>query len=332
MALSGLFATFVLHSKADIMDSSMKIDFTQFDNLFAVAEYFSTDDICKQAIAESRWPNDDVVCPYCGGHHCHKCKDGRYLCKECNRKFNVTVGTIFENTKLPLRKWFFAMYLVSSHKRGISSHQLSRDIKVTQKTAWFILHKLRSLYGQDEDVQLSEEVECDEAYIGGQEKYKHEAKKTEGTQGRSLKTKTPVFGMVQRGGDVVAKQTADTKGRTLMPIIRQYVKEGSRIYTDEYIGYNTLTESEYTHAVVNHGAKQYVDGDNYTNTIEGFWSHLKRMITGTYFFVSAKYLQRYVDEEVYRWNTREATEGSRFQEMFKNAEKVFTYKDVKNAA
>lgn len=223
-----------------------------------------------------------------------------------------------------------AMYLVSSHKKGISSHQLARDIEVTQKTAWYILHKIRSLYGKNDSIELSDDVECDEAYIGGQEKYKHESKKTVGTQGRSLKTKAPVFGMVQRSGNVVAVKTEDTKGKTLMSIIRQFVKPNSRIYTDEYIGYNTLTESEYTHAVVNNGAKQYVDSDNYTNTIEGFWAQLKRMIFGIYHSVSSKYLQRYVDEAVFRYNTRKQSESDRFKYMFLKSIGVVQYRDILN--
>ena len=222
------------------------------------------------------------------------------------------------------------MYLVSSHKKGISSHQLACDIEVTQKTAWYILHKIRSLYGKNDSIELSDDVECDEAYIGGQEKYKHESKKTVGTHGRSLKTKAPVFGMVQRSGNVVAVKTEDTKGKTLMSIIRQFVKPNSHIYTDEYIGYNTLTESEYTHAVVNHGAKQYVDSDNYTNTIEGFWAQLKRMIFGIYHSVSYKYLQRYVDEAVFRYNTRKQSESDRFKYMFLKLIGVVQYRDILN--
>ena len=309
----------------------MKIDFTQFDSLFSVMEYFTTDQICKQTIAQSRWSDGDVVCPYCGGHHCHLCKDNRYLCKHCNHKFNVTVGTIFENTKISLRKWFIAMYLISSHKKGIASHQLARDIKVTQKTAWFILQKVRTLYGQTVN-ELSGEVECDEAYIGGREKNKHESKRTEGTQGRSTKTKTPVFGMIERGGKLVAKKVKNTQGNTLSPIIRQIVKPGSRIFTDEFIGYHSLYDSEYTHAFVHHNAKEFVVGDAYTNSIEGFWGQLKRSIFGIYHFVSAKYLQRYVDEAVFRYNTREDKESVRFKEMFGRSLNVVSYKRVKEAA
>ena len=189
-----------------------------FDNLISLITYFKDNETCMQFLKEQRW-GDDVVCPYCGHHHCNARPDGRFRCPECLNNFSVLVGTIFENTKIALVKWFSAMYLISSHKKGISSHQLARDINVTQKTAWHILHKVRSLYSQDDSIELSEDVECDEAYIGGNEKNKHESKKTEGTQGRSLKTKTPVFGMAQRNGNIVAMKTQDTKGRTLMPII-----------------------------------------------------------------------------------------------------------------
>ena len=315
--------------------SSMKIDFNKFDNLFSVMEYFTTDAVCKQTLAESRWSDGDVVCPYCGGHHCHLCKDNRYLCKECNHKFNVTVGTIFENTKVSLRKWFIAMYLISSHKKGIASHQLARDIKVTQKTAWFMLQKIRSLYGQNDEVALENEVECDEMYLGGREKNKHQSKKTEGTQGRSTKTKTPIFGMVQREGDLRAMMVTDTKGSTLMPIIKQFVKDNAHLFTDEHNGYNEIHAegSCYEHSIIRHKENQYSDGNGVTtNTIEGFWGHFKRMVFGIYHFVSVGYLQRYIDEAVYRWNTRKATESSRFQDMLRNSERVYTYKHVRRVA
>ena len=306
------------------------IDFSKFKSLLSVVRYFNEEKVCRQALAEARW-GDDVVCPVCGNHHCAERPDGRFRCNRCKHNFSCTVGTIFENTKIPLQKWFIAMYLISSHKKGISSHQVARDCEITQKTAWFMLQKIRSLYAQDTE-KLSGEVECDEAYIGGRERNKHESKKTEGNQGRSTKTKTPVFGMIERSGKLVARKVRDTKGNTLCPLIRQFVKEGSRIYTDEYIGYNSLYESEYTHSVVRHNAREFVVGDAHTNGIEGFWSELKRSIFGIYHFVSARYLQRYVDEAVFRYNTREADEGVRFSDMFHKSVGVFSYEDVRKVA
>lgn len=312
------------------MEQNIGLD--KFDSLFALVSHFKDNETCKEFLVSQRWKDGDVICPYCGTHHCKKRVDGRFRCHHCRRNFSVLVGTIFENTKISLVKWFIAMYHISSHKKGISSHQLARDLSITQKSAWYILHKVRTLFGQSNDTALANNVECDEAYIGGQEKYKHASKKTEGTQGRSLKTKTPIFGMAQRKGKVIAKKTANVQGKTLCGIINQFVKAGSRIFTDEYIGYNTLVDSEYTHSVVNHGAKQFVDGDAHTNTIEGFWSQLKRTIFGIYHFVSAKYLQRYVDEAVFRYNTCKKNESDRFKTMFLKSIGIVRYDDVKNVA
>lgn len=307
------------------------VNFSKFNSLYSVAAYFNTESKCRQAIIDSRW-GDDVVCPYCGQHHCHKRGDGRFCCPKCNNNFSEKVGTIFENTKIPLRKWFMAMYLISSHKKGVSSHQLSRDIDVTQKTAWFILQKIRTLFAQDDTVALRGDVECDEAYIGGKEKNKHEWKRTKGTQGRSTKTKTPVFGMVQRGGKVVALKCGKADGATLLPIIEQFVEEGSNIYTDELTAYNGLDATKYTHKVVNHGRSEYVKGGEFTNTIEGFWAMLKRMIEGIYHSISSKYLQRYVDEAVYHYNTRKLSGSDCFKNMFAASVGVVDYEMVKQIA
>ena len=213
----------------------MHINFSQFNSLIALVDYFNTEDKCKQAIAQERWGDDEAVCPYCGCTHTYSCTDGRYSCSHCHKTFSVTVGTIFENTKVSLRKWFMAMYLVSSTKKGVSSHQLARDIKVTQKTAWFMLQKIRGLYGQSDATVLSHEDEMDEMYLGGRETNKHESKKVERTQGRSTKTKTPIFGMIEREGKVVAMKVSDTKGATLLPIVSQFVEEGATTYTASLI-------------------------------------------------------------------------------------------------
>ena len=307
----------------------LKLD--QFNSLYSLMAHLNSDAACKDFLEKQRWADGDVVCPYCGEHHCVRRTDGRFRCKHCRGNFSVLVGTIFESTKLPLQKWFMAMYLLSSHKKGISSHQLARDIEVSQKSAWFMLQKIRTLFEQD-SMELEGEVEMDEAYIGGQEKFKHESKKTEHNQGRSLKTKSAVFGMVQRDGAIVAQKTPNTQGKTLLPIIRQFVKPNSRVFTDEYIGYHSLTESEYEHSVVFHKDKQFVIGDAHTNTVEGFWSQLKRSIFGIYHFTSAKYLQRYVDEAVFRYNTRDMKESERFAIMFERSIGNVYYEDVLMAA
>ena len=152
---------------------SMK-ELSEFDNLFSLTSYFTTEEICKEFLAQQRW-GGDVVCPICGKNHCKQRFDGRYRCDRCKHNFSVISGTIFENTKVSLRKWFIAMYLISSHKKGVSSHQLSRDIDVSQKTAWYMLQKIRTLYKQDDATALSGIVECDEVYIGGKEKWKHKS-------------------------------------------------------------------------------------------------------------------------------------------------------------
>lgn len=310
------------------------IDFSQFDSLLAMTLYFNNEEVCKNAIIETRWgkgEQQDVVCPYCGKHHCKMSKSGRFHCTACNHNFSFKVGTIFEDSKLSLVKWFIAMYLISSHKKGISSHQLSRDIMVTQKTAWYVLHKVRALYAQDDSEALEGEVECDEVYIGGKEKWKRKSMRTPNTQGRSTKTKTPIFGMMERSyiinerGEeefmsyVRAIVVEKTDKATLLPIIGQFIGEGSTVFTDELNAYNKVGEMGYNHHICNHGAFQFVcedDGSVYTNNIECFWSHFRRMITGCYHNVTDEHLQSYIDEACFRWNTRKASQTERFTNMF----------------
>lgn len=307
-----------------------KIDYAKLNSLISVADYFDSEKKCQQILEDSYWGND-VICPKCGKHHCKKSETGRYHCTKCNHNFRCTVGTIFENSKLSLRKWFFAIYMITSNKKGVSSCQLSRDLNITQKTAWHILHKIRSVFSQNDSEALTGIVECDEMYLGGAEKNKHESKKTEGTQGRSTKTKKPIFGMIQRSGKLVAMAVKDTKASTLMPIIKQFVKENTVIYTDELSSYNRLSKENFAHGVVHHNDNEFVIDDIYTNTIEGFWSHFKKMVFGTYHFVSKKHIQRYIDEEVYRWNTRLISESDRFKDVFSKSLSRCDYKTVVSA-
>ena len=304
------------------------IDFKKFNSVISLTSYFTSDEKCKQAIIESRWSDGDVVCPYCGGHHCAVRKDGKFRCKHCGKNFSCLVGTIFENTKLPLIKWFLAMYFISSHKKGISSYQLATNIEVTQTTAWYMLLMVRLIYPQSDAEAFDGTVECDEVYIGGKEKWKHKSMLTPKTQGRSTKTKTPVFGMMERStfenekGEIEnityvhAFVVENTNRATLQPIIQQFVADDSRVINDELSAYNGLAELGYTHAVVAHGAEEYANGDVFTNSIEGFWSHFRRMIVGCYHDVSDEHLQQYIDEAVYRWNTRKTSESERFTDMF----------------
>ena len=204
-----------------------------------------------------------------------------------------------------------------------------RDCEVCQKTAWFMLHKIRGLFAQNDSLSLIGKVEMDEMYLGGREANKHQDKHVEGTQGRSTKTKTPIFGMIERGGKVVAMKVADTKGATIMPIVSQFVETGTTTYTDEANIYNQLTNNGYIHCFVNHSLREFVRAkDIHTNGIEGFWAHFKRVIFCTYHMVSKDYLQRYIDEQVYRWNTRKQSATERFIDMFNRAAKSFDYTDV----
>lgn len=305
------------------------VDFSNFNSLVDVALYFDTVEKCKETIAQARWKDGNVVCPYCGQQHCHRRRDGRYVCKNCNHNFSEMVGTIFENTKVSLVKWFMAMYLISSHKKGISSHQLHRDLHITQKTAWYMLQKIRSLYSQDDSVALEGEVECDEMYLGGRAKNKHKNKRVKHTQGKSLLTKEAIFGMAERTGRTAAFHVKDTKAETLRAYIGQFVADNACIFTDESKCYYGLKEHGFNHQFVNHSAGEFANKEVTTNSIEGFWAHFKRMVFGTYHFVSSKYLQRYIDEAVYRWNTRKFDEQDRFTYMFEMALSVFDYHQVK---
>lgn len=305
-------------------------------NLIQFYNSFATEELCQKFLFEQRWSNG-VVCPKCGeiGVKTYKLKSGRLKCASCRNTFTVRMGSIFEESPVPLQKWFLAIYLCTSLKKGISSLQLSKYIGVTQKTAWFMLQRIRHVFESGSFEKLSGEVEMDEAYVGGKDSNKHATKRTKyltgkGSQGFGSKnSKTPVVGMVERGGDLHAVVTSDTGSATLMGLVRKHIDIDATIYTDEHMPYRTLPKIGYKHESVNHGTKEFVNGMASTNTAESFWSHLKRGIDGIYHHVSPKHLQKYCDEYSYRWNTRKMTDGERFEAWFGNVSgKRLMYKDL----
>lgn len=297
-----------------------------FTSLYDLQKAFPTEKACIKFLELIRW-NGNVVSPFDKNSKVYKCKNNRYYCKNSNKYFNVKTGTFLEASKIELRKWFMAIYLITSHKKGIASLQLSKDIKVTQKTAWFMLQRIRKCFEFENDNILNNNVEVDETYIGGKNKNRHNSKKVPNSQGRSLKDKIPVLGMVERNGKVNAKVVPNTTADTLTKEIIRCVRDSANIYTDEYLGYHRICQF-YMHAIVRHNLSQYVDGAAFTNNIEGFWSIVKRGLLGIYHFTSKKHLQRYLDEFVFRFNTRDYDENERFTKLLTNMTVRTRYKDL----
>lgn len=288
----------------------------KFKNLIELTEYFSDTQTCVDHLEKLRW-NGQRCCVHCGSTKTYVCKGfGKYKCGDCKSRFSVTSKTFFEASKISLSKWFIAMYLCLSHKKGVSSVQLAIDLGVTQKTAWFILHRIRVLVCDRSPELLEGVVELDETYIGGRDKNKSLKKRREQkayTQrtGKGWRSeKAMVAGAVERGGRLVLKHIPNVQPDVLVPFVHDSVKKDSTIYTDE-LGTYTQTQG-YTHETVKHSNKEYVRGKVHTNTIEGAWSLFKRSIYGIHHQVSKKHLQKYAVAFAFRYSTRKHTEQERF--------------------
>lgn len=280
-------------------------------NLMAAVRYFADKKTCNDYMRQIRWPDGQPTCPRCRSTRIGEIKTRSMLrCKDCRKQFSYKVGTIFEDSPLGLDKWFVAIWSIANCKNGISSHELARALGVTQKTAWFMLHRIRAAMQTGEFRKLRGEVESDETFIGGEARNMHKALREARIRGRGSVGKRIVHGLLERGGEVRCKVVPTTEASELQPQIRGNVERGAVLYTDAHKSYDGLSTA-YLHQVVDH-AKEYVRGRVHTNGLENFWSLFKRSIRGTYVSIAPFHLQRYVDEQVFRFNARKVNDGGRF--------------------
>lgn len=289
----------------------------EFKCLLDLLQAFPDEQSCIKYLEKQLWPDGIPVSPYDPTSKVYRRGDGMYRCKNMGKNFNIRVGTIFEGSKVPLQKWFVAIFLTTTETKGISSVRLADFLKITQKTAWFMSHRIREAFDGMLKDKLDGEVEMDETFIGGKNKYRHRSKKVKNSQGRSFKDKIPVLGMLERGGRVACKVVRNTSYKSLTVPVLRTVKRPATIFTDEWQGYKTISKL-YEHHIVDHGHGQYVKGNAYTNTIEGFWSILKRGLTCIYNHTSKRHLQRYVNEFCFRYNCRNIKCQDRFNLLLCN--------------
>ncbi len=289
--------------------------------------YFSNPVNCREYVVARRWAKG-VTCPRCGtGNVIFQEKYNRWQCNKRHdrRQFTVKTGTIWEDSPLGLDKWLTAMWMIANDKNGISSWEVHRAIGVTQKTAWFMLHRIRLAMQGENAGKLAGEVEVDETFIGGKSRFMHKDKRERVITGTGGKDKAVVMGMLERGGNVRAFVVDNRTKQELQQQVREHVEAGAAIFSDELKYFEGL-DADYQHAVVDH-AIEYVNGNVHTNNMEGFWSLLKRGLHGTYVSVEPFHLFRYIDEQAFRFNNRKAAgDWERCSELVSNIlDKRVTY-------
>lgn len=290
-----------------------------FNNLRELILSMPTEQACREYLAQQRWVDGKAECPYCGNKKCYSIENGeRYKCanNKCYKRFRITVGTIMEASNIPLVKWFTAIYLVTAHKKGISSYQLGRDLGIAQKNAWFMLMRIREALNPKENIKLDNIVEVDEVYIGGKVGNMSKSKRKKlRDEGNTYNTKTMVMGMLERGGNLkLIPIGSNTNTGAITPTVRENVDTDAVLITDSLTTYQQLSKEYAGHEIVNHTDMEYVrDKVIHTNSIEGAFSLLKRSILGIYHQVTPKHLKRYCDETMFRYNLRGINDTARFK-------------------
>jgi transposase-like protein len=296
--------------------------FSQFKTLAQLFDYFKDEETCLEYWIQVRW-SGNVTCPHCGAEKPYKTNRG-YKCRnvECQKKFSPLVKSIFENTKVPIRSWFAAIYLVTTHKKGVSSLQLSRDLGIHQKSAWYMLHRIREAFREEDPEPLGGEgvvVETDVTVVGGKTKNMHKSKRRSFRQNHTaaFDNKTMITGYIERGGPIRFEVIQGNE--TEKTLARKHIDRASILMTDTANVYRALGDEYARHETVNHMIQEYVrDKVWHTNTIEGAFSHFDRMVMGVYHYVSRKHMQAYANECAFRYNTRKIDVSVRFGNAIRN--------------
>jgi transposase-like protein len=302
----------------------------KFSNLKQLMAYFADEKVCLDFLEEQLW-NGKPVCPHCGSERVYRLADGKqFKCgnkKTCDKRFNVLTKTMYENTKLPLSVWFGAVYLLTAHKKGISSYQLARDLGVTQKTGWFILHRVREMAKIGHTFSVDQTVQADETYVKGKARNRHKSKRKLIAEGKLPESAGIVFGLVNE--KAVMRVVPNAQRTTLNKVINEVVPNKETVMvTDGFTAYLGLDEIYKGHIIINHAQDEYKVGEYHTNTVEGLFSILKRGIYGIYHHVSAKHLQRYCDEFAHRYNSRKIKDADRFTMTIQQSRGRLKYFDL----